>query len=702
MLASLLQAQINFPATTEAAMLVIQKDLRKNGNVPSPQIMNDFPVYKLKGQYYIAALCKVNPGFNKSQAIKNGLDVGAVIGGIASVRVPLHLFNSNFSFPGITYLEVADKIAPQLESAVVDTRADSVHMGYGLPQSYTGKNVLIGVVDWGFDYTHPTFYDTTLTQNRILAAWDQEKTSGPAPTGFSHGTVYTDTAALMAAESDTFSVVTDYHGTHVAGIAGGSGGGTIHRGIGFESNLLFSQMKQDLSSSLDAFQWMYDISQAEGKRLVINNSWSSYGLNPMDGTSLISQAIESFINLGVVFVFSGGNNGNVNLHLKKTYTGDSLKSRIGGFDYTDPYLWGQSISMWGEAGNSFSTQLRITNSSNVILVSTPLYFSLTAPAYTDSFLVTGSDTIWYKLTVEDAHPLNGRPQMLLQVRNLNPLLRCVLFGQAASGTVHYWNAEVHTVFSGNIGQPFISNASGQVNGDKNYATPHPGITDGVITVAAHVSNAGITSFSSYGPRMDDVLKPDVSAPGSSVTSAFSSFSAEAFTVITSVVFNGKTYEFVKLSGTSMSSPMVTGIVALLLEANPGLTPDQVKTIIINTAREDSFTGTIPPTGSTRWGWGKVNAYAAVQSSFTIGVEEIGKNDPDFIVYPNPNDGILFVKGKMNGNEQYILSGTDGKQVISGKLDPGGINLDNLSQGIYLLKIMNGEKVVVYRVVVGMK
>ena len=143
------------------------------------------------------------------------------------------MHTSAFTYPGIEYLEVAEKIAPELDGALVDTHADLVHAGVDLPQPFTGKNVLIGIVDWGFDYTHPMFYDTSLNYSRILASWDQVKKIGTPPVGFNHGALYAGPDELALAQHDTLSPLTDYHGTHVAGIAGGSGGGTIYRGIGF-------------------------------------------------------------------------------------------------------------------------------------------------------------------------------------------------------------------------------------------------------------------------------------------------------------------------------------------------------------------------------------------------------------------------------------------------------------------------------------
>ena len=70
-----------------------------------------------------------------------------------------------------------------LHRAAPDGRVDSVRMAIDLPHEFTGKDVIIGVTDWGFDYTHPVFYDTGMVNYRVLRAWDQFKESGPAPAG---------------------------------------------------------------------------------------------------------------------------------------------------------------------------------------------------------------------------------------------------------------------------------------------------------------------------------------------------------------------------------------------------------------------------------------------------------------------------------------------------------------------------------------
>ena len=123
-----------------------------------------------------------------------------------------------------------------LYRAAVDGRVDSVRMAINLPQEYTGEGVIIGITDWGFDYTHPVFYDTNMIHYRVLRAWDQFKTSGPAPAGFDYGTEYVGAEALLTAQCDTSNVYDyAYHGTHCAGIAGGAGAGTIYRGIAVDA-----------------------------------------------------------------------------------------------------------------------------------------------------------------------------------------------------------------------------------------------------------------------------------------------------------------------------------------------------------------------------------------------------------------------------------------------------------------------------------
>ena len=148
----------------------------------------------------------------------------------------------------------------------------------------------------------------------------------------------------------------------------------------------------------------------------------------------------------------------------------------------------------------------------------------------------------------------------------------------------------------------------------------PGIDPYAVTVGA-TDDQGTTSprddalavFSSWG-NADSNAKPDLVAPGRHIVSLRVPGSALDSMLPTSVVAarNGATY--FRLSGTSMATPVVSGAVALLLQRQPSLTPDQVKALLVGTAQQfgQDSTATLPD--PTARGAGLLDALAAVSSS----------------------------------------------------------------------------------------
>ena len=696
-------SQVKLDALDRDDLKLIESKLSKQNWEANEAQLERYPITKIKQNFYFSFLGKINQQFNPQNLSDLGVMVGKPIGSIVSLKVPLNQLATITSLPGLESIQIAAKVENLLDKAIIDIRADSTHAGIGLPEGYTGKDVYIGVTDWGFDYTSPMFYDTTLSESRIIAAWDQFKTSGPSPNGFNYGTEYTSPQTLLAAESDTSNIYNySSHGTHVAGIAAGSGAGLAYRGVAFESKLLFVTFTFNVASVLDAWEWMYQKALADGKRLVINMSWGIYHFGTLDGTSLLSQAITAYTDLGVIFVNSGGNNGNVNFHLKKTFSNDVLKSKIDFYDYNaNANMWGQSIHSWGEVGNNFSNGIIVTNSAGLVLVESPYYATNNTPSYIDTFIVAGLDTVWYNISAEAVHPLNNKPQMRLRVKNTNTSLKILLKSTADTGTVHYWNLTELTNDVGNWGMPFSTSGSGTSAGNNLNGISEPACSDDVITVAAYATQysasngslvgGGIASFSSIGPRYDGAMKPDVSAPGVAIMSSISSFTNAAYTSMGSVDFNGRTYHFAKFSGTSMSSPMVAGVAALILDANPYLSARQVKEIIMETARQDNITGIIPVEGHTRWGAGRVNAYAAVKLALqTIGIEEPA-NDLMWSVFPNPvaNELHFTIVEELPKQAEIVnLKGQANlRAIINGKL-----NVSDLSPGNYFIRLQIKGKI----------
>ena len=664
--------------------------------------LTSYPINFINNRYYVSFLAKINPTFDKQRLIQSNYIIGNPIRNIVSIKVPIEDSEYASAIQGIEYLALAGKVNHQLDKAVHDVRADSVQQGIGLPQGFQGKNVYIGVTDWGFDYTHPAFYDSTLSQTRIIAAWDQFKTSGPHPQGFNYGTEHVGANALLAAGSDTANIYSySTHGTHVASIAGGCGAGTTYRGVAYDANFLFVTFLVDEAAVLDAWEWMYQKAQAAGKRLVINMSWGLYHFGTLDGNSLLSQAITAYSDLGVVFVNSAGNNGNVNFHLKKTFNNDQLNSKIDFYSYAaNANMWGQSIHAWGEVGHAFSNGIVVKNASNTTLVESPFYSTNVTNTYIDTFLVAGADTIFYNIAADSAHPLNQKPQMRLRVKCTNTSLKILLKSTAVDGTVNYWNVTELTTDVGNWGMPFSYSGTGTTPGDADHGISEPSCSDDVISVAAYAPSyltpggasvgGGLASFSSHGPRYDGVMKPDIAAPGVSICSAISSFTDANYTTISSLTFNNKTYDYAKFSGTSMSAPVVAGVCALILEANPWLTAAQVKQLIKETARTDNFTGVIPALGSPLWGMGKLNAYAAVEEA--LAMVDVPENTLEnaWNVYPNPVIETLHFTLVDELPKACTVVDAQGKCIVL-PIQDECVSVKHLKSGQYTLQItMNGR------------
>ena len=163
-----------------------------------------------------------------------------------------------------------------------------------------------------------------------------------------------------------------------------------------------------------------------------------------------------------------------------------------------------------------------------------------------------------------------------------------------------------------------------------------------------------------------------------------------------------TYEFARLSGTSMSSPAVAGIVALMLEADPNLTPAEIRTILEETAREDNNTGELPEEGDLVWGHGKVTATAALQAVLGLNaVPESPSPSVLFQLFPNPARDVVHVQGLGTEPVRWTLLDIQGRPVDRGQGTlPLTILLERAADGIHLLHLTQGGGVEVLRLTKG--
>jgi subtilisin family serine protease len=160
----------------------------------------------------------------------------------------------------------------------------------------------------------------------------------------------------------------------------------------------------------------------------------------------------------------------------------------------------------------------------------------------------------------------------------------------------------------------------------------PGCADKVITVGASTKQDEVAGFSSRGPTYDFRIKPDVVAPGVDIV-APASVGSWIWTYLSKYEPNrivGNCYY--ELDGTSMATPHVVGVAALLKELHPGWSPAMIKAAIMNSAQDLNVT-------SYDQGSGRVNAYLAatipvlaIGSSMSFGLVRAGKYVLNTTVY----------------------------------------------------------------------
>ncbi len=160
--------------------------------------------------------------------------------------------------------------------------------------------------------------------------------------------------------------------------------------------------------------------------------------------------------------------------------------------------------------------------------------------------------------------------------------------------------------------PFLGVSGPQTSADANALR----VATSATTTAVTLNNPGFrafASFSSGGPRTgDSAFKPDISAPGVSIVSTASGTGNKGYV----------------LSGTSMASPHVAGIAALVRQAHPDWTPEEVKAAIVNSGDPGGFAGTTYR--ATRGGSGLVRPAAA------IGTQVVALGD---VAPANPSVGV---------------------------------------------------------------
>lgn len=699
-----------------------------------------YGIIQKDGQDYINAFISLKDGAAQQDLRGYGFLPGSQSGNVLTGLVPVAKLAALAADPHIAYIQAGEMVRQHNDKTRQETKVTLVHNGTGLPRSFYGKDVVVGIIDDGFEYGHPTFYDTSGTIYRVKRVWEQGA-NGTPPAGYAYGREFKTKNAILSRQKDN---ITNSHGLHVAGTAAGSGYGADddrYMGMAPAADIVLVSFKLaegeaylagPAANIADGISYIMHYADSVGKPCVINMSLgTSYG--PHDGTSLFDQFCDGKAGAGKILVGSAGNSGAEQIHLRKDFTGlDTLHTLIGFPNETIPTAGQFIVDVWGEPGEDIQTSVSIYNTTTQTYEAATEFVSVSSGYEQDTTIFDADTDAGGAEGIQisgggEVNPLNNRPHMVLLIdgtaqEDLDQWIK--ITATSTGGTVYMWADDYpqKAYFTDlNLGAPFS-------RGDAESSIGEIGGTGkNIITVGAYTLNnkyldingdstdapipgtiGDIASFSSHGPTIDGRTKPDITAPGNVVASSVSSWDdthyPDGSTSLTDEVnFNGDNYLYGTMQGTSMSSPAVAGIVALWLEANPSLTPAQVLALMKQTARTDNFTGTIPAAGSNTWGWGKIDAYAPLGQLTNI---QSMSGKTSLMVYPNPSRGVVYTLFPQSANNVALtVCDVTGKVVYKAAMGRAGkdevttIPLPELPEGTYLLHYAVDGEVLTDKVVI---
>lgn len=575
---------------------------------------------------------------DRKQLERLSIKVNVDLGDLLTIQLPDTSLTALAALEGVGYVQAATPVRPMMDLARAAAGADLVATGNGLSQAYAGSGIVVGVIDAGFDYTHPNFYDAAGQSLRIKRVWEQKYSGGTPPQGFSYGSEFTSPEAILAAGGD---VTTNSHGTHVAGIAAGAyeSADVPWRGIAAEADIVLVSMGEAQENNVnisDAIAYIYQYAEQEGKPCVINMSLGQQ-IGPHDGTSAFDRLADRLQGAGRLLVGSSGNFGTSKIHVSKVFSGagdGDLRTLVSYKSTPSAINCGGEVDIWGTEGMKYDVQVVVYNySRNEIVDATQAMDASLPEGATQEYTFSSSAAGTVLLTTE-INPLNGKPHTLvsLALRSLryNHAVGIIVTPRSA-GEVHAWADDTYVQFTNR-------DLEGWQDGDTRHTLAEIGGTGTqIISVGAYATRTSyvtagssreqstgetlgdIATFSSTGNALDGRMKPDVAAPGTFIASSVSSHDAglSSYPLAGTTEWNGKTYSYAYMQGTSMAAPFVTGVVATWLQANPDLTPDDIRDVLRETSVHDEFTDGAASPGSSSWGYGKINAYDGLKACLLL-------------------------------------------------------------------------------------
>lgn len=659
-----------------------------------------------------------------------GCNVLASFGDIHITSIPINRLSSLSSCEGISRIEASPMRTALLDTTAIIVNISPVYAGESMPQAYTGKGVVVGLEDVGFDVTHPNFYNESLTEYRIKRFWDF-LSADTVGSSMYVGAEYTDEEDILAYARSRDGYI-ESHGTHTLGIAAGNGYGTPYRGVAYDSDicLVSNAVTSDTvfiadddlykyTSATDAlgFKYLFDYADEVGKPCVVSFSEGSHqGFDEEE--QLFYEVLESMVGEGHILVASAGNEGFYKTYFRKEQSlassGTFIRSYV-------PYAYvkmqaEQSFDIRLTFYNGTSTSVTVINTDDILTTdSTDIEYALERDAvYADTVTFNGqtfyieacgytsiydSSKYAYELYVEGTENIGQSTPMSLEIVGVEADVEVHkstgYFVENSYDTSLNAGEYTHSIYSpGSAPAVICVGATAWRSANTNYAGE---------TIGTDYGNTGErASYSSVGPTYSGLTKPDVVAPGTNVVSSYSSYYIEnddnenaMKDIIDFFTFNDRTYGWYNNIGTSMSTPVVAGAIALWLQADPTLTPDDIRGVFARTCRQSDTSMEYP---NNYYGYGEIDVYAGLLDILGLtAIDAISISQPKGAKIGINASGLLeitFAETPTRPGSISIYTAV-GVQVIAQTLQPAAsntytIDISHLASGVYAVQITGGN------------
>ncbi|MEH7451466.1 S8 family serine peptidase [Gottfriedia acidiceleris] len=508
---------------------------------------------------------------------------------------------------------------PTIQEGSSDTKKVATEVFPGInklhEEGFTGKGVKVGVIDTGIDYNHPDLKDA-YKGYRAQAGVDPKSINPSSVKGWDFvdndadpmETTYDDWKKSGQSETRGSSTFYTEHGTHVSGIIAGRGKNNTDyavTGVAPDADLyVYRVLGEYGSGNTESVLAGIDKSVSDGMD-VIN---LSLGNSSNDPENIESLALNNAVLSGVTAVVAAGNAGD-GMYTVGAPGAAALALTVGAND-TKTVIATSKGTLHGTAevqadlkllGKGFGDNVDSLKGQNLPVVLIP---NTGSPADYNGKDVNGKIVLVNRGTialvdkVKEAQKHGAKAVIIMDnvSEGFIPAYLGAGYGMIPAFSISYEQGTAVKSKLSTDNSTFSFDEMGQVSDE----------------------GSKLASFSSRGPaRITYDIKPEVTAPGVSVFSSVPPYMHGADQI------GNYQYAYDNLSGTSMATPNVAGVAALLLQANPNLTPAQIKETLMNTA--DPLNGDYSVYES---GAGQVDPYEAIHAQTRIEVvdETLGKED----------------------------------------------------------------------------